>query len=120
MPHGDDPDGPPDDAVEKPVWAHDELAIRKLREFGKDATGSRKSRQPAQPRFGSLLEPLGGWDRHERCATVTHPPAGDRPRQNFVEVVTLRSGNLALAPCEQSENLPLMLGALFLPARGDV
>jgi len=42
------------------------------------------------------------------------------PRQNFVEVVTLRSGNLALAPCEQSENLPLMLGALFLPARGDV
>ena len=61
MPHGDDPDGPPDDAVEKPVWAHDELAIRKLREFGKDATGSRKSRQPAQPRFGSLLEPLGGW-----------------------------------------------------------
>jgi len=38
MPDGDDPDGPPDDTVEKPVPAHDDLAIRKLGEFGKDAT----------------------------------------------------------------------------------
>ena len=38
MPHGDDPDGPTCDAVEKPVRVHDDLAIRKLGEFGKDAT----------------------------------------------------------------------------------
>jgi hypothetical protein len=61
MPHGDNPDSPGYDAIERSIRAHDDLAIRKLGEFGKGAPRLGKSLQPAQRRFGSSLEsPAGG------------------------------------------------------------